>query len=59
MPQNFPNEADPLKWNWQQLFVGSPLQQARAARDVLMDLPRLAEMPAIRPTRPAVVGGGK
>ena len=25
MPQNFPNDPDPLKWGWQQFFVGSPL----------------------------------
>jgi hypothetical protein len=59
MPQNFPNEPDSLKWGYQQLFVGSPIQQARATRDVLMDLPRLADHFGNRPNSPTGAGGGK
>jgi hypothetical protein len=58
MPQNFANEPDPLKWGQQDRFVGSPLQQARAVRDVLMDLPRLTDL-AGKPAAPAAAGGGK
>jgi hypothetical protein len=44
MPQNFPNEPDPLKWKYQELFVGSPRDQTKAVRDILMDLPRLNDL---------------
>jgi mono/diheme cytochrome c family protein len=55
MPQNF--AADSVRY--QEYFVGTPLQQVRAVRDVLMDLPRLAEqMPANRPTPPPAPAGG-
>ncbi len=55
MPQNF--GADSVKY--QEYFVGTPLQQVRAVRDVLMDLPRLAEqMPANRSTPPPAPAGG-
>jgi mono/diheme cytochrome c family protein len=58
MPQNFPNEPDPLKWKFQDTFVGSPLQQIRGVRDILMDQQKLNELlsaptPAAKPTPPA------
>jgi hypothetical protein len=44
MPQNFPaNER-----RFQHLFVGSPLEQVTAIRDVLMIYPRAAELPLNR-----------
>jgi mono/diheme cytochrome c family protein len=58
MPQNFARDAV----EWQDSFAGPPLDQARAARDVLMDLPRIAELPEVRklqPAAPAAAGGGK
>jgi mono/diheme cytochrome c family protein len=58
MPQNFAKDAV----EWQDSFAGSPIEQARAARDVLMDLPRIAELPEVRklqPAAPAAAGGGK
>ncbi len=62
MPQNFPYEADPLKWEFQEAFVGSPLQQTKAVRDLIMDLPRLTDLlttspPTIPP--PAAATGDK
>jgi cbb3-type cytochrome oxidase cytochrome c subunit len=44
MPQNFPNAASRLEWQYQELFAGSPLEQSRAARDLIMDLPRLMRL---------------
>jgi mono/diheme cytochrome c family protein len=61
MPQNFPNEPDPVKWKFQETFVGSPLQQTRAVRDIIMDLPRLNDLlanPPTPPTTPPAAGGG-
>jgi cbb3-type cytochrome oxidase cytochrome c subunit len=58
MPQNFAKDAV----EWQDSFAGSPIEQARAARDVLMDLPRIADLPEIRklqPAAPAPAAGGK
>ncbi len=55
MPQNFPND----KLQWQESFHGSTLDQVKAVRDALMDLPRLAEMPANRLPQPVPAGGGK
>ncbi|HEY7310242.1 MAG TPA: c-type cytochrome [Gemmataceae bacterium] len=55
MPQNFANES----LNYQNVFLGRPLEQATAVRDVLMDLPRVTEMPGIRSRGPAAAGGGK
>jgi mono/diheme cytochrome c family protein len=58
MPQNFSRDGV----EWQDSFAGSPLEQARAARDVLMDLPRIAELPEVRklqPAAPAPAGGEK
>src|SRR5262249_5893280 len=53
MPQNFPNDPDPLKWKEQDKFVGKPLQQTRAVRDLLMDLPRLNDLITSNPPVPA------
>jgi mono/diheme cytochrome c family protein len=44
MPQNFKNNPDPLKWEWQKELAGHPLQQTRAVRDLLMDSRRLSEL---------------
>jgi mono/diheme cytochrome c family protein len=49
MPQNFPNDPDPLKWKYQETFIGSPLQQSRAVRDILMDTPRLTDLLVTQP----------
>jgi mono/diheme cytochrome c family protein len=58
MPQNFPNKAKP---DYQEMFVGKPIDQVRAARDAIMGLPRLTDLPGTRalsaPAEPA--GGGK
>jgi mono/diheme cytochrome c family protein len=54
MPQNFANGS----LQYQDYFVGPPLQQARAVRDVLMDMPRLADLPGNK-AAPAAAGGGK
>ena len=56
MPQNFPNEPDPLKWKYQDSFVGSPHQQIRAVRDILMDQSRLSDLLAT-PTPSRTPGG--
>ena len=55
MPQNFPNDE---KTNYNNYFVGQPIDRVRAARDVLMDLPRLETLDANRKTQ-AVITGGK
>jgi cbb3-type cytochrome oxidase cytochrome c subunit len=50
MPQNFPNAPSPVEWQYQDLFAGSPLQQVRAARDLIMDTGRLQELaPTYKP----------
>jgi hypothetical protein len=54
MPQPFPNDS----LQYQEMFVGRPLDQVTAVRDVLMDLPRVAELPGNRSRAPAA-GGGK
>ncbi|HVS36581.1 MAG TPA: hypothetical protein VMS17_13535 [Gemmataceae bacterium] len=53
MPQNFPND----KADYTQYLAGSPRDRVRAARDVLMDLPRLEALPANRATRAEITGG--
>jgi mono/diheme cytochrome c family protein len=55
MPQNFPNDS----LDYQDRFVGKPLDQVIAVRDILMDLPRVEEMPGNRSRAPIVAGGGK
>jgi mono/diheme cytochrome c family protein len=52
MPQNFPANPDPLQWTYQDAFVGTPSQQARAVRDLIMDQARLAELIATIPPPP-------
>jgi mono/diheme cytochrome c family protein len=44
MPQNFPAN----KQDYQHLFVGTPLEQVSAVRDILMIYPRAAELPLNR-----------
>jgi mono/diheme cytochrome c family protein len=60
MPQNFPNDPEDLARK-KVPFVGTPLETVEAARDVLMDLPRLMELPGVRALSPApaAAGGGK
>jgi mono/diheme cytochrome c family protein len=53
MPQNFPNG----QVDFQELFPGSSLEQLQAARDVLMNLPKVAETPENRAYRSATSGG--
>ena len=53
MPQNFPNDS----LQYQEYLAGDPREQVRAVRDVLMDLPRLENLPANKPTREALTGG--
>jgi mono/diheme cytochrome c family protein len=52
MPQNFSRSQS----QWQDLFHGSSIEQATAARDALMNYPQLIDLPANR-QRPAVVAG--
>ncbi|MFO0876809.1 MAG: c-type cytochrome [Gemmataceae bacterium] len=59
MPQNFPNNADPLQWTYQEAFVGTPLQQTRAVRDLIMDLPRLNDLLQTIPPATKAPGGSK
>ena len=56
MPQNFPNVESKDQLQYQEYLAGYPREQVRAVRDVLMDLPRLENMPANRATRAAVMG---
>jgi mono/diheme cytochrome c family protein len=53
MPQNFPNGQE----DFQELFPGSSLEQIQAARDVLMNLPKVADLPENRSYRQATTGG--
>ena len=53
MPQNFPEDSVDYK----EYFAGDSRDRARAARDVLMDLPRIENLPANRATRAAITGG--
>jgi hypothetical protein len=61
MPQNFPNTPHPLEWQYQDLFVGSPLQQTRASRDLIMDSARLnRQAPTYKhPVSPSTSGENK
>jgi mono/diheme cytochrome c family protein len=54
MPVNFPNNAEELK-SLKVPFAGTPLETVESVRDVLMDLPRLEELPGLR----GPAGGGK
>ncbi len=53
MPQNFPNDS----LDYQNVFVGKTLDQVTAVRDVLMDLPRVADT-AGQPLAGALAAGG-
>ncbi len=55
MPQNFPNDSV----QYQDRFTGSTIDQVIAVRDILMDLPRVADMPGNRSRAPVAAGGGK
>jgi mono/diheme cytochrome c family protein len=55
MPQNFANDS--LKY--QDRFVGKTIDQVIAVRDILMDLPRVADLPGNRSRAPIAVEGGK
>ncbi len=57
-PSVMPQYFLPAEPKFQELFLGSSLEQIEAARDVLMNFRKVAEMPAIR-TRPAPQPGGK
>jgi len=57
MPQNFP--ADKSGEDWYQYFYGDSLQQATAARDVLFNLPRVADIPVNRYWQVSGTAGGK
>jgi hypothetical protein len=52
MPQNFPNG----KQQYKAIFDGSSLEQATAVRDVLMNLPNVADRPENRYQRPSTGG---
>ncbi len=54
MPQNFPKSGQPV---FQDLMPGTSLQQIGAIRDVLMNLPKVADMPVNRSYREATTGG--
>jgi mono/diheme cytochrome c family protein len=56
MTQVFPNRTEGLEY--QDVFQGSSLEQIRAVRDALIDLPRLADLPVNRSYVPAPVTGG-
>jgi len=55
MPQNFPNDS----LDYQNVFPGRTIDQVTAVRDVLMDLPRVADMPGNRSRAPVAAAGGK
>jgi mono/diheme cytochrome c family protein len=55
MPQNFPND----KLDYQDRLVGPTFDQVTAVRDILMDLPRVSDMPGNRSRAPIAAGGNK
>jgi mono/diheme cytochrome c family protein len=58
MPQNVPN--NPPAPQYQDAFVGTPLQQVRGLRDVMMDLGRMTDLPGVRSqATPSPASGGK
>lgn len=57
MPQNFPNAISPLEWQYQDLFAGSPLEQTRAVRDLIMDTARLNDLAPTYSTPPPMPAG--
>jgi mono/diheme cytochrome c family protein len=54
MPAMFPNEGENA--DNPKLFHGTPLDRAAAARDLLLDFPKLADLPANRQYRPGAGG---
>jgi cytochrome c2 len=54
MPQNMPSSEK----RYQELFVGTPLDQVIGVRDALMNYPKLADMPVIRRRSALEVVGG-
>jgi mono/diheme cytochrome c family protein len=60
MPQNLPKPLPGNPVSYQEYFVGSSRDQARAVRDILMNLRSTAELPGARfmPAAPAPVEGG-
>jgi cytochrome c2 len=56
MPQNFPRDKVDARGmgNLYPEFIGDPLQQVTAVRDILMFLPKVAELPENRTHRPAM-----
>ncbi|HEX5271255.1 MAG TPA: hypothetical protein VFW33_12230, partial [Gemmataceae bacterium] len=54
MPQNFPRHGPPV---FQDLLPGTSPQQVEAIRDVLMNLPKAADLPVNRSYREAATGG--
>src|SRR5579875_356833 len=55
MPQNFPNDT----LSYQDRFVGKTIDQVIAVRDILMNLPRVADMPGNRSPAALAAGGSK
>jgi mono/diheme cytochrome c family protein len=53
MPSNFPSDGPA----WPE-FAGPLLEQVTAVRDVLIDYPKVADMPVNRTYRPSLGGGG-
>jgi mono/diheme cytochrome c family protein len=54
MPQNFPRHGPPV---FQDLLPGTSPQQVESIRDVLMNLPKVADLPVNRTYREATTGG--
>ena len=54
MPQNFANDS----LDYQDRFVGKPIDQVIAVRDILMDLSRVEQMPGNRSRAPLAAGEG-
>jgi len=61
MPQNFARNAVDAKGNstLTNAFPGTPMQQVEATRDLLMALPKIADLPVDRYYQPAASAGGK
>jgi mono/diheme cytochrome c family protein len=59
MPPYFPVPTPGKPAGYQDVFPGTPLEQATAVRDVLMNYRKVADLPAVRaPSGPAPAGGG-
>jgi hypothetical protein len=55
VPQNFPND----RLDYRDRFIGKTIDRVLTVRDVLMDLPRVAEMPSNRSRARIAAAGGK